>query len=607
MSDNRCKVISTEGLLTRLRQSRRGNTLVMAAAAMVPLAGMVGGGLDLSRLYLVKTRLQHGCDAGALAGRKSMGAGIWTQSDNAPLKAANLFFDGNFEDNAYGSKNIQRSFTEAAGKVSGRAQADVPMTLMKIFSKPTQTLVVSCDAEMRLPNTDVMFVLDTTGSMQDVPSGDTLTKLDSLKVAVKCFYEIVARLDTDANCTTGNPSGGTGSQVQIRFGFVPYATNVNVGRLLKPEWFADSWKYQTRKIDGRESSGSWKLDSFYEAKQYDTCIKKADTDLREYRVVGPTRTYNGVTYGPYYCVHEYRDKNVVRWKYDELAVDVSLLKNGSSWRGSFQWPLANDGSNRTITWDGCIEERQTVRTTNFSPIPAGAKDLNIDEVPSDNATRWGMVLPGVVYTRNGSGGWNLSSSTTTTDYGNQSYYACPTEARLLQAWPNATDFDDYVDSLKPEGNTFHDIGLIWGARLMSPTGLFKADNATTSKGGDIERHMIFMTDGDACTAPDNYTAYGVLWFDRRQTPKADVPTGGCTDTGTLTEQVNLRTAAICSAVKNKNITLWVVAFGTLAPSTVTRLKACATSGRYFTATNAPQLQATFKSIADQISQLRLTS
>ena len=88
---------------------------------------------------------------------------------------------------------------------------------------------MTCDAEMRLPNTDVMFVLDTTGSMADTPSGDSVSKMDSLQDAVKCFYEIVARLDTDATCTTGTPSGGTGNQVQVRFGFMPYSTNVNVG------------------------------------------------------------------------------------------------------------------------------------------------------------------------------------------------------------------------------------------------------------------------------------------------------------------------------------------------------------------------------------------
>ena len=58
--------------LTRLRRDTSGNTLAIAAAAMVPLIGIVGGAVDMSRIYIIKTRLQHACDAGALAGRKAM-------------------------------------------------------------------------------------------------------------------------------------------------------------------------------------------------------------------------------------------------------------------------------------------------------------------------------------------------------------------------------------------------------------------------------------------------------------------------------------------------------------------------------------------------------
>src|SRR3546814_10019435 len=75
----------TKGFLTRLLHNEAGNTLAIVAAAIFPLAGMIGGGLDMSRLYLAKTRLQQACDAGALAGRKAMGSGSWstTKGDDA--------------------------------------------------------------------------------------------------------------------------------------------------------------------------------------------------------------------------------------------------------------------------------------------------------------------------------------------------------------------------------------------------------------------------------------------------------------------------------------------------------------------------------------------
>lgn len=158
------------GVLMRLRGDWGGNTLVIMTAALIPLTGMVGGGIDISRMYILKIRLQHACDAGALAGRKAMGGSAWSYNNHYPRAQANQFFDGNFASGLFSATNLSRTFTEDAGKVTGRASATIPMTLMRIFGQTTKTLSVTCDADMRLPNTDVMFVLDTTGSMADIPA-----------------------------------------------------------------------------------------------------------------------------------------------------------------------------------------------------------------------------------------------------------------------------------------------------------------------------------------------------------------------------------------------------------------------------------------------------
>src|SRR3546814_18557078 len=57
-------------------------------------------------------------------------------------------------------------------------------------------------------------------------------------------------------------------------------------------------------------------------------------------------------------------------------------------------------------------------------------------------------------------------------------------------------FEDYVESLQPLGGTYHDVGMVWGARLLSPTGLFADENATAPNERPISRHIVFMTDGE---------------------------------------------------------------------------------------------------------------
>lgn len=629
--------------MRRLARDVRGNTLAMMAAAMIPLAGLVGGGVDMSRLYITKTRLQHACDVGALAGRKAMGGGTWSQSNNLPRTTAERFFDANFASNAYGSESLTRTFTETGGKVTGTVSATVPMTLTRVIGRTTETLTVTCDAAMSLPNTDIMFVLDVTGSMASkAASSDIKTKIQALRGAVKCFYESVAQRNTSESCNAGAPTGGV-TAVQVRFGFVPYSVNVNVGKLLPTAYFADEWPYQSREmISTPATDASWvqsgtpavsttksTLTGVPSSECNDTSLASRGSTSEV--INGNSRQVTTISYTAISWSNKKKgscktNKKTTKttytgqpgtnasqtWRYAQITHDISGLKNGTNWNSSFVLPIGNGFTNKTIAWDGCIEERETVRETDYDPIPAGAHDLDIDLVPNtnDESTLWAPLLPGIIYTRkdvSGNGNnWDLAEITTTTEYGNGSQYFCPTEARKLAEWNDPTAFESYVDSLTPSGNTYHDIGMLWGARLMSPTGIFASENALTPSGGEIERHLIFMTDGEACTGVGNYTAYGIGWFDRRQTDENVVPTSGCNTSGTLTQQVNARLAGLCAAVKNKNITLWVIWFGVSNTTIENSLRSCATTGRFYSARNSADLDTVFGSIASEISQLRLT-
>lgn len=675
------------GFLNRLLNNQAGNTLAITAAALFPLAGIVGGAIDISRIYLVKTRLQQACDAGALAGRKTMGGGTWDAQANAANGAAERFFDTNFANNAYGSEDLSRTYTEASGKVTGNTSAVVPMTLMKIFGIGSKTVEVECDAEMRLPNTDVMFVLDTTGSMNDPAQGGSVSKISALRTAVKCFYEIVARLDTTETCSTGAPSGGLSDQVQVRFGFVPYAVNVNVGKLLPPSYFADSWNYQSREVVPKDQLyytydtqgaaqtlseertnvnvpnwGSSKTkttasdqicrdsltpttpspspssaesanvgtqaEGFTPTVKVDWSTTQKNYSYTEYQYVGWNSNSNLCTYKQRTVtftlkrnktrtdIGTERHRNIFdHWHYGSVPINISGLKNGTAWKSDYKFAtnLGTNGASKTITWAGCVEERRTVPSTTYDSIETGT-DLDIDTVPSlgTPGSFWGPLLNGVVFPRkNDTSAWSYPDEYTASDYTALGAASCPSEARKLQEWSDASKFEDYVNKLKTDGATYHDIGLLWGARLASPTGIFADDNDFTPGGGEIQRHIIFMTDGETNANNTDYNAYGLPWFDRRQqADKTKEPSKAYMDS-----QVNARFLAVCNEIRKSNkTTLWVVSFGVLSQPTPTtaqkatekRLSDCATPGRFFSASSAASLQTTFNSIANQISQLRLT-
>ncbi|WP_397574660.1 TadE/TadG family type IV pilus assembly protein [Sphingorhabdus sp.] len=703
------------GVMSRLLKNEEGNILLLFAVGVIPFFGLVGGGVDMSRIYLSQSRMQGACDAGALIGRKTMGLGTWAANNNAANTLAEKLFDQNFPSGAYGTTGLDRSFAESNGKVTGTASVTVPLTLMRVVGQESQVINVICQAELRVPNTDVMFVLDTTGSMRDSLSGSSDSKIVGLQKAVKCFYEALAKQNiTDvmpSDCgETGNPTPSNLGNVQLRFGFVPYAVNVNVGRLLPLDYMADRWTYQSREASFTGGSnatptyqgeGSPITVGSVTTSIADTPWDETGQNIGQYPSTlftkesecpppggapktelistdGPrqlvsqtpttpvypndtvvTRTYQQVTstaqrsyqykYRPLFlgrgiCELQYRDTgqenvttttrttetilwitntNFSGWTYKPVTFNVSGLKDTgtNSWRSSLQLPIGTDGANTTVNWNGCIEERQTFRgpdndpSNDWDPIPSAALDMDIDLVPtkSDAASQWGPMLPSAIwqrYTVNTSGSSTTRTNTRTTQNVWVAAAAdssvtmetvtnnCPTVAKKFQTWtPSA--FRDYVNSLATGGNTYHDIGLLWGARIMSPTGIFADLNAPKDK--TIERHMVFMTDGETATEETNYSAYGVHWYDRRQTPTGTAPTSDL-----LNDLTNARTAALCKAIKDKNINLWVVSYGDVSGPTNDRLRACATPGKFVQATSVASLISTFKEIAAKISALRLT-
>jgi len=748
---------TARGFLGRLKRDVRGNTIAIMAAAMIPLAGMIGGGVDMSRLYLTKTRLQQACDAGALAGRKAMGSDDWTTGVNngSTNDQAERMFGANFGSGQYGTTALTKEFTEDDGTINGAASATVPMSIMKIFGMQPRTIHVNCTAKMEIPNTDVMFVLDVTGSMSS--SG----KIQGLRSAVLCFYEALQRVNTAEVC--GNDPTATTSTItaQIRLGFVPYDENVNVGKILNNDFLANNWTYDSRAAT-TTTVYAWTLgtpvppanwnayawvgtipDSFSDPSGYGTfaVVSGANTvmtamvdgnsfvklasavttaancaALNQYgsfdQLVGvqenatpgtpgtptyaatdndppvhPATVQNNtatrtrsitVTYGFRYrwfknpstaannaCWLERAGKTsasnankytqtqtgpatkpitwtpyskIDKWTYGPVSHNVAALKaGGSSWSGSVALPIAQANSpsvklsesntagtfkvvsNTNVTWSGCIEERQTYQNSNgfpendWSPVPSSAYDMDLNMIPSDALanSHWGPLLGGAVWERYAPTGVNCNLSSTRNQGPLESAcdfpknfggLNCPTaEARKLAQYNTASGLESYVASLTPGGNTYHDIGMIWGARLLSPLGIYAGENAFTPAGLPIRRHLIFMTDGDTNVKSNEYSAYGINYYSRRQVSydASDTQMNNMTDA---------RLAALCSAVRNMNIELWVIGYGTsIAPATETRLRNCASPGKYYAASAGPALISRFRQIASEISELRLTN
>lgn len=652
---------TTGGLLRKIARNETANVLPLVAVGTLVLAGLVGGGVDMARAYQAERRLQAACDAGVLAGRRAVTGNEFSDAAEAQ---AEQYFDANFDPAE--QQTTGTSFTatspDSGNTVEGVASATLGTIIMGVFGFESMDLSVTCSASMGVGNSDIMFVLDNTGSMAWTPDGDNTwdeeeTRIFALRQAMMAFYDTV-----EASI------GGGGARV--RYGFVPYSSAVNVGALLtalNANFISDSITVQSRQpVNWGPVVETWteegeatevdagdfdRLDSYDRHATKSDCLDDSgipadDTDWTAYgspyvttsnnfdpdreQMVTATGTHQNYRKADYECMYrdsgkkssrgwyvyrryytrsitsyEYSARNPIpvtttgasfsNWIYRPVEYDTSTFKTfvstaamvDSSWGGR----TAADWE----TWDGCIQERQTTPASAISFVsleegidPAAALDLDIDAAPtSDPATQWKPLWEAVAF-RRGTLAASLNGSSSSADAG------CPQQSQLL-AEMDEDEFDDYVESLVATGSTYHDIGLLWGARLSSPTGIFSGNvTEEPDNGGTVSRHLIFMTDGELAPTLSINSSYGIESLDRRIT--------GNGDSGDQWDNHRARYLAICAAIRARGIRLWVIAFGT---DLSTDLQTCASPDSSFQANDADELNQSFQEIANQVGELRI--
>ncbi len=339
--------------------------------------------------------------------------------------------------------------------------------------------------------------------------------------------------------------------LRMRFGIVPYAATVNVGGLLMDK----NVGYMQR------------------------------TSVPYYQWHATKTTKNG--------------KTSTSWAFGLQKYDLTSYT--SSLRGSGQLGDVNgNGDFKTSAWAGCIEERKSdptiTGTDQRDGAPATAYDLDIDLIPTSNVdTQWKPYV------------FDPLNSTSANGGGPNTY--CPAEATKL-ATMTKDALAAKVDTLVSRGSTYHDIGMIWGVRMISSGGIFGGENPDLWMQQKVRRYIIFMTDGvistpttycttRTCGASTSdyslyYSSYGIEAWDRR---------AGATSNDDNDARHTKRFQMACNAAKAKSISIWTIAFGT---GRVDSLDKCASSiDQSAVADDDQTLIDTFTQIGKAIGPLRI--
>ncbi|PZO75277.1 MAG: hypothetical protein DI640_04460 [Sphingomonas taxi] len=530
--------------LGRLRTDVRGNTLMIVAFAMMPLIAMVGSGLDMARAYVARDRLQQACDAGSLAARRLLSGTTLTPA--VETEATN-YFNFNFPQASFGTAAFTPVVTvPSIGTVKITAATTIPTTVMKLFGFSNLNLSTSCSATQDFVGTDIMLVLDMSGSMNcptnrpNDACGEIEqygSKMQALRDASESLYDTLQSAQDQLHA----------NNLRLRYGFVPYNATVNVGKLVyaeNPNYIRSSAPYQSRTI-----TTGW--------------------------------------FGAYAT-------------YGQMTLDTSSFKTGALVNTPGTYPTTKS------RWAGCIEERQTDNVTidggPATTAPASAWDLDINMLPTSDASRWAPWWPEAEFN---------PSSNPAGQYTDEKYCASAA-SRLREYYNDKTSFMSYINNLKPLGGTYHDIGVIWGARFISPDGIFASatpetndqndpDNPKKLRGFSVRKYMIFMTDGDLSPYLNVYTTYGAEERDKRV---LGTSAGNATQLAAEQLQRHLqRFRMACNAAKSQGIQLYVIAFSTTLTAD---MQNCATTPAMASGiTTAPALIAKFQEIGSKIGSLRI--
>lgn len=545
---------------------RRGNVAMIFAVSAIPLMTAVGAAVDYSSAGSIQSHLQADTDAAALLACKSP---LTAEADLRKLAQGAL--DGYMPERTVTITSFKA--TNNPRSVELTSEVIYPPRFVRLGDVRIST-ASSCAAGEN--NYEIALVLDTTGSMNQ--SAGTGTKMEALRSAATNFVNTMFN-NFDAS--------------HVKMSIVPFAAAVKV----------DPATYAPNNVPA--SSAAW-IDA------------SGTSPIHWQNVLNPTAS--GFTS-----------------RFD-LFRKLKAVQSGWGWAGcmeSLPYPYnTQDATPSTATpatrYVPLFAPDEVGNTLTLFGIPLGVDTANTNSVNNymDDGTAAG-------------GSCDRNNANKTTRLSQACKYTDPKSTRPNEEGPNwgctsrpitrltnvKQTLLDEIAALTANGQTNIAEGLHWGWRTVAKTGVFTdaADYGTQN----TTKIIILMTDGvntwnhetrysngtsTVNTVTDSeYSAYGYFKSADGTTAANRFPSG----TGTPTTSAEARAAMdklvgeTCTNAKAKNVVIYAVAFSTpgdaIDASGQQLIQDCASgSGKYFLASDASSLNATFVAIAQGIGQLRLT-
>jgi len=593
-------------LAVRFGRDERGVFAVVFGVMAIVLVALAGAVVDYVSMEQSRNRTQVALDAATLA----LQPDIFNTPLNKPAieaKAKALLLDrlGVVDGtNEFGvsADIIDVDIDTNLGSLTIDARITMPTTFVALVGVPELSATMRSQATRRMLDLEVVMVLDNSGSMGGTP-------MNNLKTAA-CNAVNILFFDRDGlGCRV--PAGVTPNP-DVRMGIVPFTSLVNIGTQFRNALWLD-WTSQshlaalgyipnfdnddeqstpfTGPVDRRtlysQTGTSWQGCVEARISPYDTTDDPPDTTIRKFVPLFTPDTYNSN--------NDYISNDSGTACYAKTCTEVIQRsctgnKTGCTGPQSYSYTRSAAGVSTAVA-TSCVPGGVTPTTTTTYPTNKLQVVTKVYNIPLTNREKQDRICKYL--------GKNLSNSNTNAN--------CPT-ASLLPLTTNAGNVLSRIDAMVANGNTNIQQGTVWGMHAL--TNEEPLTEALPQAPGQIAKVMIVMTDGKnepqliTSSSDMNGSAY-YSWgfrYDGRLGPKSAVDTAA-----KVTTVMDDRTKAACTYAKQeRGIIVFTIG---LNASTATKamLTTCASSTAHaHFPTNATQLNAVFRSIADNLAALRLS-
>lgn len=549
----------------RISGDERGNTAIIFALSILPVILLVGAAVDLSGMHGKRSSLQSALDAAALAAAKMP----YNSSEADVIETATRFANANFDGEI---QNLQVVRSDDSVTVTGESPAD--LMFLSGFGMDDRSVSTMSQATRGAHKVEVVMVLDNSGSMRG-------SKLTSLKRSARTLVDTLTSTEAKPGTT--------------KIGLVPFTAAINVG----PDNFDDA------------TLATW-LDKEGRADQHTEIFKNNLNRFTALQQIG--QQWGGcVETRPYPLdVNDTAPNNAV----PETLFQIYFAPDEPDYeKSNFNYP-----NNYLADWTPPEDDKP--------------------DDPCEGLSGWALLLCRI-YTADDSGGGggggggggssNPPSWYDEGDYNNGNKNSL-NDAQLYELKYQNSEYDagydegpnagclakpiqplterfgeirDAIEDMEAEGNTNIHEGIAWGWRALSPTPPFTEGASYDDR--ETKKFLILLTDGANNIVSQGgknhnksiYSPYGFVNKGRfNGTPGS---------TFAIRQQMDSRTAQTCENAKAAGITVFTIAFDVNDDDIEDLMEDCASgSNRYFLSPNPGDLEETFETIVNEITELRLS-